>query len=110
MNWSVKRIIVSCLLMAALGLMLCPPVRVVYNAAGRSYSEHQLLWVGRGTLDWSRLVLELCVVAVIAALMAAVAPTIRRSLDSAPPSVSLRRVGVALAGTAVLILAAAAGL
>ncbi len=99
MNWSGKRIIVACLLTAALGLMLCPP----WHGQG-----HRLLWNGRGSLDWSRLALELCLVAIIGALAAVVVPMVGRPSTRAL-EVWFRRAGVVLGCAAVLILAATAG-
>src|SRR5271166_2595787 len=98
MNWSRKRIIVACLLTAALGLMLYPP----WHGRG-----HRLLWNGRGSLDWSRLALELCLVAIIGALAAVVAPMAGRPSARAL-RVWLRRAGLALGCAAVLIVAATA--
>jgi hypothetical protein len=100
MSWSGRRIIVACLLTAVLGLMLCPPW------SGRG---HRLLWDGRGrSLDWSRLALELCIVAVIGALAVVVAPMAGRPLARALGA-RLRRVGLVFGCAAVLILAATAG-
>jgi len=99
MNWSRNRIIVACLLTAALGLMLCPP----WHGRG-----HRLLWNGRGSLDWSRLALELCLVAVIGALAAVVASTVGGPSARAP-KVWFRRAGVVLGGAAVTILVLTAG-
>jgi len=99
MNWSRKRIIVACLLTAALGLMLYPP----WHGRG-----HRLLWNGRGSLDWSRLALELCLVAVIGALAAVVAPMVGRP-SARVLKVSFRRAGLVLGGAAALILVATAG-
>jgi hypothetical protein len=98
----------ACQLAAALGLMLCPPVRVVYNVAGRSYTEHRLLWNGRGTIDWSRPALELCLVAVVGALAAAVAPTVGWPVTTELRA-WFRRAGLVFGCAAVLILAATAG-
>src|SRR5271166_3070375 len=99
MNWSRKRIIVACLLTAALGLMLYPP----WHGRG-----HRLLWNGRGSLDWSRLALELCLVAVVGALAAVVAPMVGR-FSARARRVWFRRAGLVLGFAAVLILAATAG-
>jgi hypothetical protein len=102
MSQSGKRIAVACLLTLALGLMLCPPWRGTY------YHGHRLLWNGRGSLDWSRLALELCLVAVIGALAAVVAPMVGRSSGRALRG-SFRRAGLVFGCAAVLILAATAG-
>ncbi len=108
MNWSRNRIIVASLLTAALGLMLCPPWKGEYNATRRiwlSSPGHRLLWNGRGSLDSSRLALELCLVGVIGALAAVVAPMVRR-LSARDLKVPLRRGGLVLAYAALLTLAA----
>jgi hypothetical protein len=102
MNWSRKRIIVACVLTAAIGLMLCPPWLGSYRRG------HRLLWNGRGSLDWSRLALEFCLIVVIGALALVLAPMIGH------PSIRalktwFRRSGVALGCVAVVILAAVAG-
>ena len=102
MNWSGKRTIVACLLTAALGLMLCPPWLGAYHHG------HRLLWNGRGNLDWSRLALELCLLAIIGALAAVVAPMVERPSGRAP-KVWFRRAGLGLGCAAVLILVATAG-
>ncbi len=102
MSWSGKRIIVAGLLTAALGLMLCPPWRAGY------YHGHRLLWRGRGSLDWSRLALEFCLVAVIGAIVAAVAPMIGRPSVRAL-KVWFHRAGLVMACAAVLILGAIGG-
>ena len=101
MNWSRNRVIVACLLTTVLGLMLCPPWRGTY------YHGHRLLWNGRGNLDWSRLALKLCLVAVTGALAVVAAPIAGRSLAAAP-RVWLCRVGLALGCAAVLTVAATA--
>lgn len=101
MNRSARRIIVACLLTAAVGLMLCPPWR------GTHYIGHRPLWNGRGHPDWSRLALEVCLVAVIGALAAVVAPMAGRPPTSAL-KVWFRRAGLVLGCTAVLILAVTA--
>jgi len=100
MSWSGKRIIVACLLTAVLGLMLCPP----WHGRG-----HRLLWNGRGSLDWSRLTLELCLVAVTGALAAVVAPPVVGRPSARALKSWFRRVGLVLGCAAVLILAARAG-
>src|SRR5271165_889052 len=102
MNWSGKRIAAACLLTAAVGLMLCPPWVGAYRHG------HRLLWNGRGSLDWSRLVLELCLVAVIGVLTAVVAPMVGRPATGAL-KVWFRRAGLGLGCAAALILAATAG-
>ena len=99
MNRSAKRIIVACLLTAAMGLMICPP----WHGRG-----HRLLWNGRGTLDWSRLALELCLVASIGALAAVVAPMVGRPSTRAL-KIWFRRAGLVLGCAAVLTLATTAG-
>lgn len=102
MNWSRNRIIVAWLLTAALGLMLCPPWLGAYRHG------HRLLWNGRGNIDWSRLALELCLVAIVGALAAVVAPIIGR-LSPRALRVWFRRAGLVLGCAAVLILAATIG-
>ena len=102
MNWSRNRIIVACLLTAVAGLMLCPPWLGVYHHG------HRLLWNGRGSLDWSRLALELCLVAVIGALAAVVPPIVGRPSARAP-KVWFRRVSLVLGSAAVTILVLTAG-
>lgn len=102
MNSSGKRIIVACLLTAALGLILFPPWR------GTHYIGHRPLWNGRGNPDWSRLALEVCLVAVICALAAVVAPMAGR-LSATTLKVWFRRAGLVFGSAAVLILAATAG-
>ncbi len=101
MGRSGKRIIVACLL-AALGLMLFPPWR------GTHYLEHRLLWNGRGSPDWSRLALELCLVAVIGILAAVGAPMVGR-----PSARALKgwfhRAGLVSGCAAVTILTLTAG-
>lgn len=99
MNRSAKRMIVACLLTAAMGLMICPP----WHGRG-----HRLLWNGRGTLDWSRLALELCLVASIGALAAVVAPMVGRPSTRAL-KIWFRRAGLVLGCAAVLTLATTAG-
>ncbi len=101
MNWSAKRIVVACPLTAALALMICPPWVGAYRHG------HRLLWNGRGSLDWSRLVLELCLVAVIGALAAVVAPMLGRP-GAGTLKVWVRRAGLVLGCAAVLIVAATA--
>jgi hypothetical protein len=102
MGWSGKRIIVACLLTAALGLMLCPPWR------GTHYIGHRLLWIGRGGLDWSRLALEFCLVAVIGALAAVTTPMAGRPSARAL-KVWFRRAGLVSGWAAITILALTAG-
>ena len=102
MSWSGKRIVVACLLVAALGLMLCPPWLGVYHRS------HRLLWNGRGNLDWSRLALELCLVAIIAALAAVVAPMFGRP-SARTLKAWLHRASLVLGCAALLTLASVAG-
>src|ERR1035441_4995508 len=110
MNWSGKRVIVACLLTGALGLLLCPPWHGAYDRTRSIWlsSSHRLLWDGgRGSLDWSRLALELCLVMVIGALAAVAAPMVGRPAARAP-KVWLRRTGLVFVWAAVLILVATA--
>jgi len=97
-----RQILAACLLTAALVLMLCPPWRGTY------YHGHRLLWNGRGSIDWSRLALELCLVAIVGALAAIVAPMVGRSSTRAL-RVWFRGAGLLLGCAAALILAATAG-
>ncbi len=96
---SKTRIIFACILTAALGLMLWPP----WHGKG-----HRLLWNGRGNLDWSRLALELCLVATIAALAGVVAAMLERA-SARTLKVWLHRVGLVLGCAALLTLASVAG-
>ncbi len=102
MSRSRNRIIVACLLTAALGLMLYPPWR------GAHYIGHRLLWNGLGNPDWSRLVLELCLLAIIGTLAVVVAPVVAR-LSPGALKTWLRCVGLVLACAGVTILALTAG-
>ncbi len=82
--------------------MLCPPGLGVYHHG------HRLLWNGRGSIDWSRLFLELCLVAIVGALAAVVAPMVGRPSTRAL-AVWFRRAGLVLGCAAVVILGATAG-
>ncbi len=97
-----KRIILACLLTAALGLMLCPPWLGAYH------NGHRMLWNGRGNLDWSRLALELCLVAIVGALAAVVAPMFGRP-SARTLKVWLHRASLVSGCAALLTLASVAG-
>ena len=110
MNWSRNRAIVACLLTAAMGLILCPPWTGEYNPTRRvwlSSPGHRLLWNGRGSLDLSRLALELSLLAIVGALATIVAPMVGHPSPRAL-KVWLRRAGLILGCAAVLIVAATA--
>ena len=63
------------------------------------------LWNGRGSPDWSRLILEFCLLAVIGILAEIVAPVVGRPSARAL-KVWLRGTGLVLGCAAALILAA----